>query len=75
MPRFNNLAYVRLWFGLIPIQEHVARDKLVIALRGSPSGVGCSLMPGVAVKLSMFVLAGSMVLSAIGVLPPHDGGD
>lgn len=75
MPRFNSLAYICLWFGLIPIQEHVTRYKLVIALLGSPSGLGCSLMPGVVVKFSMFVLAGSMVLAAVGGVPPHDGGD
>ena len=36
---------------------------------------GCSLIPGVVVKLGSSVLAGSMVLSAVGPLPPHDGGD
>jgi hypothetical protein len=35
-------------------------------------GLGCSLIPGVVVKLSR-ILAGPMVLSAVGARPPHDG--
>jgi hypothetical protein len=45
---------------------------------------GCSLIPGVGssslfsnsgrgVKLSVKILAGAMVLSAVGACPPHDG--
>jgi hypothetical protein len=33
----------------------------------------CSLIPGLAVKLSTIILAGPTVLSAVGVNPPHDG--
>jgi hypothetical protein len=33
----------------------------------------CSLIPGLGVKLSMIILAGPTVLSAVGVSPPHDG--
>ncbi len=47
------------------------------ALESDP---GCSLIPGVGfsnsgrgVKLSVNILAGSMVLSAVGACPPHDG--
>jgi hypothetical protein len=38
----------------------------------SGMGLGCSLIPGVVVKLSR-ILAGPMVLSAVGARPPHDG--
>jgi hypothetical protein len=49
-----------------------------------PNDPGCSLIPGVGssspfsnsgrgVKLSVKILAGSMVLSAVGACPPHDG--
>src|SRR4029434_1114977 len=33
----------------------------------------CSLIPGFGVKLSITLLAGSTVLSAVGSCPPHDG--
>src|SRR5258705_101429 len=33
----------------------------------------CSLIPGLAVKLSTIILAGPTVLFAVGVNPPHDG--
>jgi len=33
----------------------------------------CSLIPGLDVKLSAIILAGSTVLSAVGVSPPHHG--
>jgi hypothetical protein len=33
----------------------------------------CSLIPGLGVKLSMIILAGPSVLSAVGVSRPHDG--
>jgi hypothetical protein len=33
----------------------------------------CSLIPGFAVKLSVIILAGPTVLSAVGACPPHDG--
>jgi hypothetical protein len=51
--------------GYSPIATNELRPGLTLG----------SLIPGVVVKLSMFVLAGSMVLSAVGVFPPHDGGD
>ncbi len=38
------------------------------------SGLGRSLIPGMVVKLFSFAPAGSMVLSAVGAYPPHDGG-
>jgi hypothetical protein len=37
------------------------------------SGRFCSLIPGLGVKLSTNILAGSTVLSAVGACPPHDG--
>jgi hypothetical protein len=33
----------------------------------------CSLIPGFGVKLSTIILAGPIVLSAVGPCPPHDG--
>jgi hypothetical protein len=33
----------------------------------------CSLIPGLGVKLSITILAGPTVLSAVGACPPHDG--
>src|SRR5262249_59312133 len=33
----------------------------------------CSLIPGFGVKLSVNILAGSIVLSAVAASPPHDG--
>src|SRR5215831_19485014 len=39
----------------------------------SNSGTGCSLIPGLVVKLSANILAGPTVLSAVGASPPHDG--
>ena len=33
----------------------------------------CSLIPGLGVKLSMVILAGPTVLTAVGACPPHDG--
>jgi hypothetical protein len=35
----------------------------------------CSLIPGLGVKLSVIILAGSMVLSAVRTSLPHDGAD
>jgi hypothetical protein len=34
---------------------------------------GCSLIPGLRSRLSKHILAGFMVLSAVGACPPHDG--
>jgi hypothetical protein len=34
---------------------------------------GCSLIPGLRSRLSKNILAGFMVLSAVGTWPPHDG--
>jgi Protein of unknown function (DUF2934) len=34
---------------------------------------GCSLIPGLRSRLSKHILAGIMVLSAVGACPPHDG--
>jgi hypothetical protein len=39
----------------------------------SPVGLGRSLIPGLWSSLSKNVLAGFMVLSAVGACPPHDG--
>ena len=33
----------------------------------------CSLIPGLGVKFSVIILAGSTVLSAVVVIAPHDG--
>jgi hypothetical protein len=33
----------------------------------------CSLIPGLRVTLSTIILAGPIVLSAVGACPPHDG--
>jgi hypothetical protein len=38
-------------------------------------GLGRSLIPGVVVNVVSAIPTGSMVLSAVGVFPPHDGGD
>src|SRR5215831_11982072 len=43
------------------------------AVRKSANGRLCSLIPGFGVKLSVNILAGSIVLSAVGASPPHDG--
>jgi hypothetical protein len=42
-------------------------------LNGSALSRCCSLIPGLGVKLSAIILAGSMVLFAVGPCPPHDG--
>ncbi len=39
----------------------------------SALGRCCSLIPGHVVKLSKMILAGPIVLSAVGARPPHDG--
>ena len=39
----------------------------------SAHGRFCSLIPGFGVKLSVIILAGPTVLSAVGACPPHDG--
>jgi hypothetical protein len=39
----------------------------------SPIGRFCSLIPGLWSRLSKNILAGFMVLSAVGACPPHDG--
>jgi len=39
----------------------------------SGPGLGRSLIPGLRSRLSKNVLAGFMVLSAVGACPPHDG--
>jgi hypothetical protein len=36
-------------------------------------GLGRSLIPDLVVKLSVNILAGLKVLSAVGACPPHDG--
>ena len=56
---------------------HGDDDQIVLYVDSAPgrSAVGryCSLIPGLAVKLSTIILAGPTVLSAVGVNPPHDG--
>ena len=37
------------------------------------NGPGCSLIPGLRSRLSKYILAGFMVLSAVGACPPHNG--
>jgi len=39
----------------------------------SATDPGCSLIPGLRSRLSKNILAGFMVLSAVGTRPPHDG--
>jgi hypothetical protein len=52
-------------------QGNCGLDMLVLSL--SAHDRYCSLIPGFGVKLSVIILAGPTVLSAVGACPPHDG--
>ena len=47
--------------------------KLGFGAVGAAFDPGCSLIPGLRSRLSKHILAGIMVLSAVGACPPHDG--
>jgi hypothetical protein len=56
-------------FATISVAERTRRPKAAT----SESDPGCSLIPGLRSRLSKNILAGFMVLSAVGACPPHDG--
>jgi hypothetical protein len=55
------------------IQLSFCTPKTVHVGAISASGPGRSLIPGLRSRLSKHILAGFMVLSAVGACPPHNG--
>jgi hypothetical protein len=62
----------------VQLSMHSRADEMINrtefgATHESGIGPGCSLIPGLRSRLSKHILAGFMVLSAVGACPPHNG--
>jgi hypothetical protein len=71
--KFQAMVNWRKWRFTSPCPVYLRKQTSIGRVGMSALCRYCSLIPGLAVKLSTIILAGPTVLSAVGVNPPHDG--